>query len=435
MQRMNRSRRSFLKRVTGVCTSAFAMPYLVSSQALGGNGSVAASERVTLGHIGIGNQGGGLLQGFLALDGCQSVAVCDAFTDRRQQRRMQVEQTYARKRSSDGAYRGCTAYADFRELVEREDIDAVVIATPDHWHVLMALAAARAGKDMYVEKPLGLSIAQNQALRAAVRRYGNIFQYGTQQRSFNTHCAFACELVRNGYLGRIGKIHVDAPAGSSGGSTQPIPIPAGFDYEMWLGPARWSAFTEDRCTSAGSWFVYDNSLGFIAGWGAHPLDVMHWGYPQVPTEYEGTGQIPAEGLFDTITHWNVRGRFASGVEFLFKDGADKTTFIGEEGWVAASRGGIDANPKSLLDVKLKPGDVRLLQSTNHYQNFIDAVKTRTTPASPIESAVQSDIVSHLSDIAVRTARKIQWDPVREVIVGDEGLNRRLTRSMRAPWRL
>ncbi len=428
------TRRSFLQNAAGAAAVAYAIPYVIPSGVLGAGDVPAASERVTLGHIGVGNQGGGLLSGFLGLGDCQSVAVCDCFADRRAERAQRIDSAYAARKGT-AEYRGCKTYTDFRELLARPDIDAVVIATPDHWHVPVALTASRAGKDMYVEKPLGLSIEQNRALRAAIGQYGNIFQYGTQQRSFSTHCAFACELVRNGYLGRIQKIHVDAPAGSSGGSTEPIPVPEGFDYEMWLGPARWSAFTQDRCTSAGSWFVYDNSIGFLGGWGAHPLDIMHWGYPEVPVEYEGTGQIPTEGLFDTITHWHVRGRFASGVEFLFKDGSDKTTFFGEEGWVAASRGGIDANPKSLLMIKLKPGDLRLLQSPNHYQNFVDAVRLRTTPASPIDSAVQSDFISHLSDIAIRTARKIQWDPVKEVIVGDENLNRLLSRPMRSPWRL
>jgi len=434
MKNTKLTRRRVLRSATGMATAVCGMPYVITSRALGVGGTPAASERVTLGHIGVGGQGGGLLRGFLGLENSQSVAVCDCFRNRRIERAKTIDDTYA-NRSGNAKYQGCKTYEDFRELLARPDIDAVVIATPDHWHVPIALAAARAGKDMYVEKPLGLSIEQNQTLRAAVHRYGNIFQYGTQQRSFNTHCAFACELVRNGYLGQIKKIHVDAPAGSGGGSTEPIPVPEGFDYDRWLGPARWSDFTKDRCTSAGSWFVYDNSLGFIAGWGAHPLDVMHWGYPQIPIEYEGIGQIPTEGLFNTITHWHVRGRFASGVEFLFKDGPDKTTFFGEEGWVAASRGGIDANPMSLLSIKLKPQDTRLLQSPNHYQNFIDAVRSRTTPASPIDSAVQSDFVSHLSDLAIRTARKIQWDPVKEAIIGDADLNRLLSRPMRTPWRL
>lgn len=434
MQTGSISRRTFLKKAGRLSASTLAMPYVITSTALGRGAIPPASERVTLGHIGVGNQGGGLLGGFLALDGCQSIAVCDAFADRRTQRAKEVEQAYAGRKTGQGTYRGCATYADFRELLAREDIDAVVIATPDHWHVPIALRAARAGKDMYVEKPLGLSIAQNKTLRAAVHRYGNIFQYGTQQRSFNTHCAFVCELVRNGYLGKISEVHVQAPGGNSGGSTEQIPVPDGLDYDMWLGPAPWSPYTSDRCTNQGSWYVYDNSLGFIGGWGAHPLDVMHWGYPHIPVTYEGVGTIPTKGLFDAITRWNIRGRFASGAVFTFKDGQpDKTTFVGENGWISASRGGMDGEPKSLLKTKLAPGDLRLLQNTNHYQNFINAIKRRTPPASHIDSAVQSDFVSHLTDIAVRTGRRITWEPNREEIVGDPVVAHLTERPMRSPW--
>jgi hypothetical protein len=179
--------------------------------------------------------------------------------------------------------------------------------------------------------------------------------------------------------------------------------------------------------------VYDNSLGFIAGWGAHPLDVMHWGYPHIPVEYEGTGFIPRSGLFSTVTNWTIRGRFADGTLFSFKDGPDRTTFVGEQGWVAASRGGIEAHPGSLLEVVIKPGEIHLLQNTNHYQDFVDCVASRRTPSSPIDSAVQSDFVSHLSDIAIRTGRRIQWDPSREEIVGDEMASAMLIRPMRSPW--
>ena len=433
MKKRITNRRQFLRQAAGTAAGAVGFPYVVSSSALGASGAVAASERVTVGHIGVGGQGGGLLRGFLNVDACQSVAVCDCFATRRTGRAEIVNKHYAGKNAR--ANKGCATYADFRELLARDDIDAVVVATPDHWHVPVALAAARAGKDMYVEKPLGLSMEQNKALRAAIDRYGNIFQYGTQQRSFNQHCGFACELLQNGYLGELKEIDVEAPAGASGGSTVPIPVPDGFDYERWLGPAPASPYTKDRCTSGGSWHIYDNALGFIAGWGAHPLDVMHWGYPHIPVEYEGTGTIPTKGLFNTVTNWNVRGRFASGVTFTFKDGPDKTTFKGTEGWVAASRGGIDANPKSLLSVKIKPQEIHLLKSTNHYQGFIDSVKSRSQAVSPIASAVQSDFVSHLSDIAIRTSHKIEWDPDKETIVGDDVAKRMMTRAMRSPWRL
>ncbi|MEW5899993.1 MAG: Gfo/Idh/MocA family oxidoreductase [Acidobacteriota bacterium] len=428
------TRRDFLKNAASTTASALIAPWISASRALGGPAIPPPSDRVTLGHIGVGGQGTWLLNGFLEAAGCQSIAVCDPFRNRREEAAELISQKYA-SLSGKAEYRGCAAYEDFRELLARSDIDAVVIATPDHWHVPIAIATARAGKDMYVEKPLGLSINENKALRAAVERHGRIFQYGTQQRCFNPHCAFACELVRNGYLGRIREIQVEAPAGTSGGSTEPAPVPEGFNYDLWLGPAPESPYTLDRCTNLGSYHVYDNSIGFIAGWGAHPLDIMHWGFPQIPVEYEGTGTVPLEGLFNTITNWNVRGRFADGVLFTFRDGPDKTTFIGEEGWVAASRAGIDAEPKSLLQLVIKPGEIRLLQNGNHYQNFVDCVKSRRQPASPIQSAVQSDFISHLSDIAIRTGRKILWDPVAEEIIGDETATRFLSRPLRSPWRL
>jgi hypothetical protein len=194
-------------------------------------------------------------------------------------------------------------------------------------------------------------------------------------------------------------------------------------------------YTHDRVFGTGRWFIYDYALGFIAGWGAHPLDIAHWGYPHVPVEYEGTGVIPTQGLFDTVVHWDVRGRYASGVEFTLKPGGDLTTFVGTEGRVAPSRGGITAEPASLLKVKIKAEQIHLLQDNHHYQNFLNAVLSRKTPASDIDSAVQSDIISHLGDICIRTRRKIKWDEKTEQIVGDPQASRMLSRAMRAPWRL
>jgi len=329
---------------------------------------------------------------------------------------------------------GAKAYQDFRELLARDDIDAVVIATPDHWHVPVAIAAVRAGKDVYVEKPLGISIEHGKALRRAVHQHGAVFQYGTQQRCFNTHCAFVCELVRNGYIGELKAVHVRAPNGARGGNPSPQPVPADLDYDLWLGPAPTAPYARDRVVGTGRWHIYDYAIGFIAGWGAHPLDVAHWGYPHVPVEMECTGVIPTDGLFDTVLDWKTRGRYASGVEFTHDAAGDNNTrFVGTEGWVEASRGGRNAEPASLLGVKIKPGEIRLLQDTNHHRNFIECVRTRRTPASDIDSAVQSDIMSHLGDIAIRTGRKIAWDPVRETIVGDGLAARMMHRPMRAPW--
>lgn len=419
------TRRAFLK----TAGASLLFPTLVPSSVLGAN---APSKRVAVGHLGVGGQGTGVMDGFLRLPQGRSVAVCDPIQERRESAAKRVEEHYAAE-AGQGTFKGCKAYRDFRELLARDDIDAVVIASPDHWHVPLGVAAVRAGKDVYIEKPLGLSIEQNKAMRAAVHLHGAVFQYGTQQRSFSPHCALACELVRNGYIGELKAIHVIAPDGSTGGSAVAQPVPPGLDYDLWLGPAPVTPFTQDRVFGTGRWFIYDYAIGFIAGWGAHPLDVAHWGYPHIPVEYEGTGRIPTEGLFDTVVEWDIRGRYASGIEFTLKTGSDKTTFVGTKGWVAASRGGISAEPESLLELKIKPDEIHLLRDTNHYRDFLDCVLARRTPVSDIDSAVQSDFMSHLGDIAIRTGRRIRWDPVKETIPGDEAAARLMRRAMRAPW--
>jgi len=400
--------------------AALSAPTIVASSALENDSKIAASERITLGHIGVGGRGSSLLRGFRSLPDVECVAVCDAFRSRRESWAKRV---------------GCKAYADFREILARADIDAVVVATPDHWHVPIATAAARAGKDMYVEKPLGISVRHDQAARAAIRLHERVFQYGTQQRSMD-HCRFGCELVRNGRLGRVHTIHVLAPDGNTGGSRKSIPVPDDLDYEMWLGPAPNVPYTKDRTSRAGAWFVYDYALGFIAGWGAHPLDIAQWGFDthlQGEVEVEGKGMIPSEGLFDTVVHWDLTYRFASGVTMTLKPGRDATRFVGTKGWVEISRSGIRADPKSLLDEKISPEELHLPKSSRHDRNFVDCVKSRKTPVSSIDDAVRSDVLSHLGDIAIRTKRKIRWNPEKEIIIGDESASRRLTRPLRAPW--
>ena len=430
MNTNNLSRRRFLKRA-GLIGPALAWPTIIPASVLGEN---APSKRVALGHIGGGGQGGGLLGGFLGLPQGQSVAVCDPLRERREKAVQTVEQRHAAAREQ-GGYKGCKAYNDFRELIARDDIDAVVVATPDHWHVPIAIAAARAGKDVYVEKPLSISMELNKAMRQAVHQFGAVFQYGTQQRSFDQHCGFAAELVRNGYIGEVKAIHVVAPNGETGGRCEPQPVPDGLDYNLWLGPAPTAPYAADRVLGVGRWHIYDYALGFIAGWGAHPLDIAHWGYPQIPVEYEGTGRIPTEGLFDTIVDWDVSGRYASGAEFTLKTGSDLTTFVGTEGWVAAGRDRqtLAAQPASLLRVKIKPDETHLLAEDNHYANFLNCVLSRRTPASNIDSAVQSDFMSHLGDITIRLGRKIRWDPEKETIVGDDCAARMMRRALRVPW--
>jgi glucose-fructose oxidoreductase len=428
------TRRSFLKVASASAAGLAAAPYVITSSALGAAGVPPASGRVVVGHIGVGGQGGGLLQHFVGLAQGQSVAVCDCFKKRREDAAKVIEDAYA-KREDKGTFKGVAQFADFQELLARPDIDAVVIATPDHWHVPLGTAACRAGKDMYIEKPLGLALEWNKALRTAVRQYGRIFQYGTQQRA-QSHIRQGCELVRNGRIGTITAIEVIAPDGATGGSTVSVPVPEGFDYDRWLGPAQQSPYTADRCTSMGSWHVYDNAIGFLAGWGAHPLDVLHWAYPDaIPVEYEGTGLVPTEGLYNTVVHWDIKGKYANGVPFTLKPGGDSTKFIGTEGWIRLWRGGWGAEPKSLLKETTGPNEIHLHASNDHKKDFLECVKNRKDPASPIESSCQSDFISHLSDIAVRTGRKIKWDPTKETIIGDDAAARMLNRPLRAPWRL
>ncbi len=406
---------------------------LGASTALGAAKAKPPSERVALGFIGVGTRGAdGLLKTFLKLGECDCLAVCDPMRDRRDKWTQTVEETYGERKRS-GLFKGCASYNDFRELLERRDLDAVVIATPDHWHVPIATAAARAGKDLYVEKPLGLSISQNLAARRAIREHKRIFQYGTQQRGA-PHVRFGCELIRSGRLGKIRSVEVWAPAGSAGGATAGMPVPDGFDYDLWLGPAPVKPYNADRCLGVGRYFIYDYSIGYLGGWGAHPLDVLDWALPSpsVPVEFDALGTIPTDGLFDTVTHWFVRARFADGVTLHFTHGTDYTRVIGSEGWVSISRTGLASEPKSLISSYTGPIQ-GFSQTKAHCEDFLQAVKNRRDPASTIESAVRSDLISHLSDIAIRTGRKIRWDAARERIQGDDAAARMSVRPMRTPW--
>jgi predicted dehydrogenase len=420
------TRRDFLRRAAAA-GPALAAPRFVPASLLG---PAAPSTRLSLGAIGIGGQGSGLINGASQDPLAKVVAVCDAFRERRERMAAQFNQRYGGN--------VCTPYRDLRELIARDDIDAVTIGTPDHWHVPAALMAVRSGKDVYVEKPLGLSIEELQAIRREVQRYSRVFQYGTQQRSMN-HIRLGCELVRNGRLGKIQSVTVTAPSyGFEGGSLEPIPVPEGLDYDLWLGPAPWRPYTKDRCTCWGAYWVLDNAHGFIGGWGSHPLTDMVWALGDdadaVPVEYEGTGQF-GKGLFDAPFDWDIRGRFASGVPFRFTPGGDCTTIVGERGKVAISRGGLRVEPESLSQEKAGPGDVRLYVSRNHMFNFLECIRTRRPTIAPVEVAALSDTIVQLSMIAIQTGRKIRWDPRREAILDDPGASRLMTRSMRGPWHL
>jgi len=436
-------RRRFLKSAACAAAGAAGFPYLVWPSALGKAGNVAAGDRITVGCVGIGPQGTGVMRNFLSQKDAQVVAVCDVKSDVLKAGQELVDKHYQRT--------GCATYKDFRQLLARDDIDVVLVATPDHWHVLAALAAVRAGKDVYLEKPMGMSLAQDQALRTAVHRHGRVFQFGTQQRS-SRDFRFACELALSGRLGKLHTINVWSPGSSQGGDPTPVPVPEWLDYEMWLGPAPYTPYTKDRCSNALWWFISDYALGFIAGWGVHPLDIALWGGGEkvaCPVEIEGKGIWPTEGVADTAMNWNVVCKYDSGVTMNFtgdpfpeewkkrygRTTSHGTAFEGTEGWVHVDRSGLNAHPKELLAAELGPNDVRLYQSSNHVRNLLDCVKSRAETICPIDVAVQADIICHISDIAIRLEEKLKWDPKTERFVNNDAANRRLSRPMRSPWTL
>lgn len=430
------TRRRFLSN----SAAAFAAPFILPSRLTGAD---AAGRTIRLGHIGVGGQGSSLLRNFLSVPGATSAAIADPFRQRREAagRAVKEAQGHEPKR-----------FGDFRELLADDSIDAVVIATPDHWHVPIALAAVRAGKDVYVEKPLGHSLAQNKAIHDACLKHDRIFQYGTQQRSQEI-LRRGIELVINGYIGGIERIDIWAPKGAGGGSLEEIPVPDGLDYDLYLGPAPMRPCTKDRITSAGSWFCADYAIGFIAGWGAHPLDISIWGLDydqQGPFKIRGTGTVATpDALFNTITSWDVHMEFAGGIKtrFMSDDIAkpvveayrknwtgDGTTFFGPKGWVSLSRGGYAASNPEWFREKMGPDARRVPYQNQYYRAFVDAVRHHTPSIAPVGDAVRSDALSHLSVLAIESGKEITWDPKAYRIVSPEPLNGRLSHPVRGDWK-
>ncbi|HOD83402.1 MAG: 1,5-anhydro-D-fructose reductase [Planctomycetes bacterium ADurb.Bin126] len=441
MSKSDLSRRAFLGR--GL--SAAAAPWIVPASVLG---AAAPSNRVTLGFIGVGNQGSQVLQGFLQEDDCQVLAVCDVNrasygykSDKqflgREVARKTVDEHYA---ASGGRSGGCAAYIDFRQVLGRADIDAVVIAVPDHWHAVMTCAAARAGKDIYCEKPLSLTVEDGQAMVREVRRCGVVLQAGTHERS-NGVSRFACELVRNGYVGQLRRVQaVVGPWNKTAppADWKPMDVPEDFDYERWLGPAPWAPYHKDRCLYNFR-FLLDYSGGQVTNYGAHSLDLAQWGHDTErtgPVEVADAGSVwPSDGLFDVALEVHFRARYADGVELecITRKENMSTRFEGSEGWVEVGYGGFHTFPESLKRVRLGPNDVRLYASAGHYRNFLDCVKSRREPAAPVEVAHRSATLCHLGNIAMLLKRPLKWDPRAERFVGDDQANRMLGRARRAPW--
>ena len=418
------TRRDFLRKSGVAAAAAAAMPFVVSSRALGQGDKVAANDRIGMGFIGVGGMGGGHLGGFIGNPNCEVLAVCD------------VDQ-FRRERAAQRVGEKCGCYSDYRELLDRHDIDAVLIATPDHWHTLTSINACEAGKDVYCEKPLTLTVDEGRKLVQAVRRYARVFQTGSQQRS-SGEFRQACELVRNGRIGKVKLVRVGIGGSPTSGWEPDSDPPPELDWNMWLGPAPWSPYNKLRCPFTFRWF-FDYSGGMLTDWGHHHNDIAQWGLGKDdtgPVKFEGWGKFPTDGLFDTATDFEINYTHADGTPVICGNRQPHgITFEGADGWVHVDRGFLETSPVELKDEKLGPGDVRLYESNNHQQNWLDCIRSREKPICDVEIGHRSVSICHLCNIAIRTGRKLEWDPVAERIVNDEGANRWLSRPYRAPWSL
>jgi predicted dehydrogenase len=427
------NRRQFLKRAAGVTAGAVAFPYIIPGSALGLDGAVAPSNRITIGCIGVGGMGTGNLAAFLEEPQAQVIAICDVDKAHRDNACTMVNKKYENQ--------DCTTCNDFREIIGRKDIDAVSLAVPDHWHAIPAVMAARAGKDVYAEKPLAFNISEGRAIVDAVARYGAVWQTGSWQRSVRDF-RFACELVRNGRIGEVKLVKVGLPSGNGvrEGSTQPCAPPEGFDYEMWLGPAPYKPYCPARCHWNFRW-ISDYAGGQLTDWAGHHIDIAHWGMGvdrSAPVEIVARGEFPTaeDGIFDTANDYHIECKYAQGFDMIvdsrFPGGV---RFEGSEGWVYVNRGALDASNKSLLNDVIGPNEIHLYESNNHHRNFLDCVKTRSETITPAEVAFHSIMVGHLGLIAMKTQRTLKWDVKKERFIGDPAADRMLTREMRGPWHL
>ena len=437
------NRRSFLKTTGSAAIAGASLPLIFSKSA-----RAAPNSRINVASIGVGGQGSGLLGAFLGDAEVQHVAVCDVFKPNRDKARARVDEKYAADKKS-GAYKGCDVYSDFREVLARDDIDAVVIATPDHWHALIAIAAAKAGKDIYCEKPLSLTVADGRAMVNAVRQYGRVLQTGSQQRSDGAKFRYACELVRSGAVGKVKEVYVKVGGPPTECHLPAEPVPEGMDWNMWLGPAPYRAY--NKGIHPFSWRMYrDYSGGWMTDWGAHHFDIAQWGLGMdesgpleiIPPGTQGNKRLTyvyANGvkLFH-INEWLERTTPKDELEkdlFMPFPSANGVLFVGDEGWIFVNREKITSSPASLVTRPIGPNDVHLYHSPGHQRDFLNCIHTRQRPIADVEIGCRSASVCHLGNIAYWLGRPLKWDPAAEQFFGDEAANRWVDRPKRAPWTL
>lgn len=435
------SRRLFLKKFALVSLSSLPVPTLVTSKALGLDGHVAPSEKITLGIIGTGDHGVNRnIRRFLTEPDAQIVAVCDVDTERRLGAKKLIEKRYAETVAS-GTYKGCDHYNDFRELIARDDIDAVMNATPDHWHAIPSIMAAEAGKDVMCEKPLTLTVLEGRLLSNAISRHNRIFQTASENRSVEVHHRM-CELVRNGRIGKIHTVHVGLPTGYSfqEASMEPQPVPKGFDYNLWLGQAPEAPYCPARCHWNFRW-ILDYSGGMLTDWGAHMIDLAQWGNNTEntgPVEVNGKGTFPTGGLFNAATNWEIEYKYANGVTLFVRSDQPSIRFEGSDGWIGNKGwcGPLEASSKEILESQIGPTEVHLYTCPGGEQrNFLDCIKSRRPCYAPAEIGHRTISIAHIGNISMMLGRKLRWNPDRERFLDDPVANWLLSRPMRDPWKL
>jgi predicted dehydrogenase len=377
--------------------------------------------------------GGGNLGSFLGQADCQVVAICDVDKNNANSHRDRVNNNYKNK--------DCQAYYDFRELIARDDIDAVSQACPDHWHALTGIAAAKSGKDMYGEKPFTHDLREGRALVEAMKQYGRVWQTGSWQRSGGDF-RFACELVRNGRIGKVHTVEVGLPTGSAGGSEQFTDPPPHLDYDLWIGPSPWAPYSKDRTHWNWRWQL-DYGGGQMMDWIGHHGDIAQWGLGTEytgPVEIEGKGEFPTKGLYTAATTYKITAKFANGVTMIIANDRQLpkgmgARWIGDKGWVFVDRGRFETDPPTLKKETIRPDEINLYKSPGHHRNFLDCVKSRRLTITPAEAAHRSASLGHLGLVAMLVGRKLKFDPDKEEIVGDATANAMLGRAKREPWRL
>ena len=432
------NRRQFLRATTAAAVA----PMIVPRHVIAGSQTTPPSDRITIGHIGVGRMGGGHVGGFLKMPDARILAISDVRLETLERAQGAVNQQYGDSK--------CAAHPDFRELLARPDIDAVVIATGERWHPLIGMEAARRGKHMYCEKPLSVTLAEGLALREAVQKYGVVFQWGTQQRS-SAYYRHTAELVRNGYIGDIRTVMIGSAGGSPPKPEPPETLkdpPAGFDYDMWLGPSPFVQYSDVRVSL--TWlFIRDYGLGCLGGaWGIHDLDAAQFFLDTddtAPIEIEGRARY-YEDIRDVPYSWTVEQKYASGPIVIHMDlvtakkrakqfelGGMASLVTGSKGWIWVSRQGVRTEPESLAQTVIGPNEKHVLFSDDHKQNFLDAIRKKAQPISPITAAVHAETMCQQSAIAMQLQRRLRWDPKVERFIDDEQANRLLSRAIRAPW--